>query len=54
MKKYQCSICGHIYDPVEGDLTQNIDPGTSFEDIPKSWVCPICGAEKSLFRELLE
>ncbi|HDR67841.1 MAG TPA: rubredoxin, partial [Bacteroidaceae bacterium] len=19
MQKYQCKICGHIYDPVEGD-----------------------------------
>ena len=52
MKRYQCSICGHIYDPAEGDLGQNIPPGTAFEELPESWVCPICGAEKSQFREL--
>jgi rubredoxin len=54
MKKYQCTICGHIYDPDEGDPTQNISPGTPFEDIPESWACPICGAEKSQFREVIE
>jgi rubredoxin len=53
MKKYQCTICGHIYDPTEGDPTQNIAAGTPFEDLPKSWVCPICGANKSQFREVI-
>ena len=52
MKRYQCSICGHIYDPAEGDPGQNIPPGTPFEELPESWVCPICGAEKFQFREL--
>ncbi|MDD1678688.1 MAG: rubredoxin [Methanomicrobiales archaeon] len=54
MKKYQCALCGHIYDPEEGDPTQNIKPGTPFEDLPERWVCPICGAEKSQFREVIE
>jgi rubredoxin len=54
MKKYQCAICGHIYDPAEGDPTQNVPPGTPFEEIPESWSCPICGAEKSQFREVIE
>lgn len=53
MKKYQCSVCGHIYDPEEGDPSGNIPPGTPFEALPDSWICPICGAEKSLFREVL-
>jgi rubredoxin len=54
MKKYQCTICGHIYNPAEGDPTQNIAPDTPFEEVPESWVCPICGAEKSQFREVPE
>ncbi len=54
MKRYQCTICGHIYNPADGNPTQKIAPGTSFDDIPGSWVCPICGAKKSLFREALE
>ncbi|MDD1672697.1 MAG: rubredoxin [Methanomicrobiales archaeon] len=53
MKKYQCSVCGHIYTPEEGDPYGNIPHGTLFEALPDSWVCPICGAEKSLFREVL-
>ncbi|MCK9423117.1 MAG: rubredoxin [Bacteroidales bacterium] len=45
--KYRCSICGHVYDPQEGDPDSWIAPGTPFEDIPEDWVCPICGAGKS-------
>ncbi len=25
-------------------------PGTAFEDIPKDWFCPVCGARTSDFR----
>ena len=51
MDKYECSVCGYIYDPVEGDPPGGIAPGTSFESLPDSWVCPICGAPKSAFRK---
>jgi len=44
MKKYQCEVCGYIYDPAEGDPEANIPPNTPFEDLPADWVCPICGA----------
>jgi rubredoxin len=44
--RYKCTICGHIYDPAEGDPDSGILPGTAFEDIPDDWVCPICGAGK--------
>jgi len=47
--KYQCMVCDHIYDPVEGDPDGGIAPGTAFEDIPDDWVCPVCGAAKSDF-----
>ncbi len=46
-KKYQCSVCGHIYDEVLGDPDTDIAPGTLWEDIPDDWHCPECGAEKS-------
>lgn len=49
MKKYKCSICGHVYDPVEGDLQQNIPAGTPFEELPFDWQCPVCGASKDDF-----
>jgi flavin reductase (DIM6/NTAB) family NADH-FMN oxidoreductase RutF/rubredoxin len=52
MKKYECSVCGYIYDPAEGDPDSGIAPGTAFEDLPEDWVCPICGASKEDFREV--
>lgn len=48
-QKWECTVCGHIYDPVEGDPDAGIAPGTPFEDIPDDWACPICGAEKADF-----
>jgi flavin reductase (DIM6/NTAB) family NADH-FMN oxidoreductase RutF/rubredoxin len=48
-KRYQCSICGYIYDPEEGDPHDGIAPGTPFEDIPDDWYCPICGVGKKDF-----
>ena len=47
--KYQCTVCGYIYDPAEGDPSQGIQPGTEFANLPDSWVCPECGAEKDMF-----
>lgn len=40
LKKYQCSVCGYVYDPALGDPDSGIAPGTSFADIPDDWVCP--------------
>lgn len=51
MKKYRCTVCGYVYDPVEGDPDGGIDPGTDFNDIPDNWVCPVCGVSKSEFVE---
>jgi rubredoxin len=51
-KKYQCSICGYIYDPAKGDPGSGVAPGTAFSDLPEGWVCPMCGAAKSDFKEL--
>ncbi len=52
MKKYQCSVCGYIYDPEVGDLDSAIEPGTAFEEIPDDWVCPVCGVGKDMFVEI--
>jgi flavin reductase (DIM6/NTAB) family NADH-FMN oxidoreductase RutF/rubredoxin len=48
-ERYVCSVCGYVYDPEKGDPDSGIAPGTRFEDIPYSWSCPVCGAEKSMF-----
>ncbi|MEL7671966.1 rubredoxin [Methanobacterium sp.] len=50
--KYQCIVCGYIYDPDKGDERSNIAPGTPFEDLPKGWKCPKCRAGKFLFKPL--
>lgn len=49
MKKYECSVCGYVYDPAVGDPDSGIAPGTPFEDIPEDWVCPTCGVTKDQF-----
>jgi len=51
MKPYICTICGHVYDPAVGEPKQAIAPGVAFADLPEDWVCPVCGAAKTLFRE---
>jgi rubredoxin len=52
MKKWQCSICGYVYDPVVGDPENGIKAGTAFEDLPDSWVCPDCGVSKDMFEPM--
>lgn len=47
--EHYCTACGYVYHPEEGDPNSGIAPGTSFEDLPDTWVCPVCGAEKSDF-----
>jgi rubredoxin len=49
MKKYVCKVCGHVYDPAEGDPDNGIVPGTPFEELPDNWSCPICGVGKDDF-----
>jgi flavin reductase (DIM6/NTAB) family NADH-FMN oxidoreductase RutF/rubredoxin len=54
MTKYRCTVCGYIYDPELGDPDGDIKPGTPFEDIPDTWVCPVCGASKDQFEKVEE
>ena len=52
MQKYKCIMCGYIYNPVKGDPDNDVEPGTAFEDLPDSWVCPECGAAKDEFEPI--
>lgn len=52
MDKWECTACGYIYDPSEGDPDGGIPPGTAFEDIPDDWVCPVCGVGKEDFEKV--
>jgi len=49
MQKYECGVCGYIYDPEKGDAEGNLPAGTPFEKLPEDWSCPVCGASKSEF-----
>ncbi|MCQ2276334.1 MAG: rubredoxin [Bacteroidales bacterium] len=49
MKSYECSVCGYVYNPAEGDPDNGIAPGTPFEELPDDWTCPLCGVPKSDF-----
>lgn len=48
-QKYICNPCGYTYDPVLGDSDGGIAPGTPFEELPDTWVCPVCGLGKEVF-----
>ena len=50
MGKYVCDVCGYLYDPAVGDPDNGIAPGTTFENLPGDWVCPVCGAGKDVFK----
>lgn len=43
-RKYRCTSCGYIYD----EEIENVN----FSELPDSWVCPVCGSEKSDFIEV--
>jgi flavin reductase (DIM6/NTAB) family NADH-FMN oxidoreductase RutF/rubredoxin len=42
--KYKCSVCGHIYD-------EKVE-GVKFSDLPDTWKCPVCGADKEEYSEV--
>jgi pyruvate oxidase len=46
MAKYRCTVCNFVYD----DAKEKV----KFTDLPKEWVCPVCGAPKSAFVVLAE
>jgi flavin reductase (DIM6/NTAB) family NADH-FMN oxidoreductase RutF/rubredoxin len=50
--EYICTICGYTYDPELGDPSNDIPPGTPFEDLPEDYMCPICKAGKDFFKEV--
>ena len=52
-KKWECVICGFIYDEAEGVPDDGIPPGTKWEDVPEDWECPDCGISKFDF-EMME
>ena len=54
MRKWKCQVCGYVYDPLAGDPTQDIAPGTAWGHLPQGWKCPECGVGKDKFLEIPE
>lgn len=52
MEKYVCTVCDWVYDPAVGDPDNGVPAGTAFEDIPDTWVCPVCGVPKTDFEPI--
>lgn len=52
MDKWECMVCGYVYDPAVGDPDSGIAPGTPFKALPDDWVCPECGAGKDMFEKV--
>jgi rubredoxin len=44
-----CLVCGWMYYEALGYPEAGIPPGTRWNDVPDSWVCPDCGATKEEF-----
>ena len=53
MKKWQCMVCGFIYDEELGLPEEGIGPGTRWDEISEDWSCPDCGVSKEDF-EMIE
>ena len=49
MTKHVCTVCGYIYDPEKGEPDSGVAAGTSWEDVPEDFVCPLCGVGKDQF-----
>ncbi|HSA04997.1 MAG TPA: rubredoxin [Tenuifilaceae bacterium] len=51
---YKCKVCGYIYNEEEGDPAREIPAGTTFEELPETWLCPVCSVTKEYFVEVEE
>jgi len=47
-----CTVCQWVYDPAIGEPMQGVEPGTTWSDVPESFLCPGCALGKSVFDPL--
>ena len=48
MAKFECPVCGYIYDEEEGNAREGFPAGTKWDDIPEDWNCPDCGVRDKI------
>ncbi len=53
MSRWECIVCGWVYDEAKGWPEDGIAPGTKWADVPADWICPDCGVGKEDF-EMVE
>ena len=51
-QKMSCTVCQWVYDPALGEPNQDVAPGTAWEDVPDSFLCPECGIGKEVFEPI--
>ena len=52
MKKYECTVCGYVYDEAIGEPDNGIAAGTTFDELPEDYACPLCAVGKDDFKEV--
>jgi rubredoxin len=43
VRRYKCRFCNYVYSPLRGEPHNGIPEGTEFDDLPDTYVCPVCG-----------
>ena len=49
---YQCTNCLSVYSELLSETESNISPGTTFDDLPEDYCCPLCEAAKDKFKKI--
>lgn len=52
LDRYECRVCGYVFEPDKGDSEHDIPPGTPFTELPPSWRCPVCGVKAAQFQNM--
>jgi rubredoxin len=56
---FKCEVCGHVYNPLtdcggKENPTKACGPvGVPFDLLPVTWRCPLCGALKSEYHQVI-
>lgn len=52
LDRYECRVCGYVYEPDKGDSKSQVSPGTPFAKLASGWKCPVCGARAAQFENI--
>ncbi len=50
--RFECLVCGYVYEPNAGDPKRGIPEGTPFVNLPEDWRCPVCNTRKQKFKDI--